>query len=280
MNKFLILDGYPIDDRNKFKDVEMTLAGELYQNMLSRYVDQPHADILYTSDSEEFLSEEFIGQYSAILWPGCSLTVYHDDWRVKKMLDIASKGFELGIPQFGSCWAAQVAVHLVGGLVKAHHNGREIGISRRIHKSDAGFDHPMYKEKPSVFEAFSSHDDYIAEVPPEFCPALSSNDWCEVQAVMIKYKKGEFWATQYHPEYNFKEMGKLLLARKEKLIKQDYFESEIEVQQLHDDFIRLEKAPTKHLLWKYGVGEALSNKDLREIEFKNWLKHFFPNLLK
>lgn len=280
MNKFLILDGYPIEDRHKFENIGMTLAGNLYFKMLSRFVANPNVEIIYTSDSSEFLTSQYLEKFSAVLWPGCSLTVYHDDWRVKKMLDIARKAFELGIPQFGSCWAAQVAVHVVGGKVEAHPGGREIGISRRIRKNEAGHDHPMYRGKPDVFEAFSSHDDYIAKIPPEFCPALTSNDWCGVQSVMIRYLKGEFWATQYHPEYNFREMGKLLFARKEKLLKQKYFETEAEIKQLHDDFLQIEQSPTKHLLWKYGIGDGLSNLNLRDIEFKNWLQHFFPNLLK
>lgn len=280
MSRFLILDGYPESDREKFKDVGMTLAGELYHQMLSRHVKTSEGEIIFTSDSTELLDKEFISKFSGILWPGCSLTVYNDDWRVKKMLEIARTGFELGLPQFGSCWAAQVAVHLVGGKVSPHPLGREIGIARRIKRSEVGTKHPMHLGKPDVFEAFSSHDDFIEMIPKEFSPALTKNDWCEVQSVVIKYLNGEFWATQYHPEYNFKEMAKLLLARTEKLIKQNYFHDENEVRQLHDDFVLMHDGPNKHLLWKYGVGEGLQDEKLREKEFSNWLEKFFPNLLK
>ena len=67
------------------------------------------------------------------------------------MVNIARVGFEKGIPQFGSCWAAQVAVHVVGGKVSPHQGGREIGISRRIQLNQAGTDHPMYQGKPISF---------------------------------------------------------------------------------------------------------------------------------
>ena len=280
MSRFLILDGYPKDDRKKFDEVGMTCAGNLYYDMLSRYVTSPDAKIVYTSDTQEDLDENYIKSFSAILWPGCSLTVYADDWRVKKMLAIARTGFALGIPQFGSCWAAQVAVHVAGGKVTPHPNGREIGIARRIRTINDGEHHPLYKGKPAVFEAFSSHDDFIESVPEGCAQLLSKNDWCDIQAVIIKHLKGEFWATQYHPEYNFEEVGKLFLARTEKLIKQNYFKDESEVQALHDDFIEMHYRPTKHLMWKYGVGEAIIECSLREIEFRNWLEKFFPNLLK
>ena len=280
MSNFLILDGYPEAERKKFDDIGMTRAGELYKQMLFRYTTEVEHKIVYTSDSEEALDEDFLQSFDAILWPGCSLTVYENDWRAKKMLSIAEAGFELGLPQFGSCWAAQLAVHIVGGKVSPHEKGREIGISRRIKATETGREHLMYDGKPAVFEAFTSHDDFIEYIPPQYCPALSSNDWCDVQAVCIKYKNGEFWAPQYHPEYNFKEMAKLLLARKEKLIRQRHFDTDEQVMEVHDDFIALEQSPTKHLMWKYGVGEAITKRKMRELEFFNWLKKFFPNSLK
>ena len=126
MKRFLILDGYPKEDRDKFDEVGMTHAGKLYLEMLSRYVDNPMAEIVYTSDSKDDLTKDFIKSFDAILWPGCSLTVYEDDWRAKKMLKIADLGFDTGLPQFGSCWAAQVAVHLVGGKVSPHPDGEKL----------------------------------------------------------------------------------------------------------------------------------------------------------
>ena len=264
----------------KFDQVGMTKAGELYKRMLGHYTDNRGAEILYTSDSEKELRLDYLSKFDGILWPGCSLTIYEDDWRAKKMANIALAGFELGIPQFGSCWAAQVAVHVVGGKVSPHKKGREIGISRRIQLNQAGSDHPMYAGKPSVFEAFTSHDDFIESIPDKFLGPLSANDWCDCQAVCIKYKNGEFWAPQYHPEYNFYEMGKLILAREEKLLKQMFFSCREELKEVAADFIQIHENPTKHLLWKYGVGEGILNSKKRELEFFNWLRTFFPNLLK
>ena len=50
----------------------------------------------------------------------------------------------------------------------------------------------------------------------------------------VKHKKGVFWAPQYHPEYDLHEVARLILAREEKLIKQNYFKS-------HDDLMAYRK---------------------------------------
>ena len=75
-------------------------------------------------------------------------------------------------------------------------------------------------------------------------------------------------------------MGKLLLARADKPLKQKYFRTESEIKRMHDDFLAIEDGACKHLLWKYGVGEGIISPAIREIEFSNWLEKFFPNLLK
>ena len=75
-------------------------------------------------------------------------------------------------------------------------------------------------------------------------------------------------------------MAKLIQTREEKLMKQNYFNSREELKLVCDDFLAIEKNPSKHLLWKYGLGEAVADKKSREAEFNNWLEKFFPNSLK
>ena len=99
--KFLIIDGYPEKSRLQFDTVGMTLAGKLYEKMLFQHIPDAQTTILYVD---------------GILWPGCNLTVYHDDdERVQRMIEIVDLAFEAGIPQFGSCWAAQISVYVAGG---------------------------------------------------------------------------------------------------------------------------------------------------------------------
>ena len=46
-------------------------------------------------------------------------------------------GSVLGVPGFGSCWAAQIAVAAAGGRVAASPHGREMGVGRKIKLMDA-----------------------------------------------------------------------------------------------------------------------------------------------
>ena len=136
-------------------------------------------------------------KYDAILWPGCNLTVYHDhDENVTKLVDLARDGFKVGLEQFGSCWAAQLAVYVAGGEVKPNPKGREMGVARKISLTDEGKKHPMYDGKTAVFDGFISHDDIITKLP-EGSKNLASNDFTEVQAVEVVYENDEFFHKFY-----------------------------------------------------------------------------------
>jgi len=273
--KFLILDGYPKPSRDQFDAVGMTLAGQLYANLLQQHLPDSNYDILYTSDSGVVIpTQDEIAQYTGILWPGCNLTVYHtQDERVQRMISITNMAFETSVPQFGSCWAAQIAVYVAGGEVKLHPRGREMGVARKIYLTDKGKAHPMYEGKPTVFDGFISHDDEITRLP-DGAHCLASNDFTSVQAVSVQYKNGIFWATQYHPEYNLHEVARLILAREEKLTRACYFSSHQDVVQYVNDLEAIAKNHTrKDLRWKYAIDEDLLDDAIRQREFVNWLNN-------
>lgn len=63
-------------------------------------------------------------------------------------MKLSRDAYEIGLPQFGSCWAAQIAVYAAGGKVAANPKGREMGIARKIYLTDAGRIHPLMEGKP------------------------------------------------------------------------------------------------------------------------------------
>ncbi|MDX1650631.1 MAG: type 1 glutamine amidotransferase, partial [Myxococcota bacterium] len=65
------------------------------------------------------------------------------------------------------------------------------------------------------FDAFTSHADHVGALP-EGVPALAGNDWSPVQALAVA-SPGPFWAVQYHPEYDLREIGRLALLRADEL---------------------------------------------------------------
>ena len=272
--KLLIIDGYPEKSRLQFDKVGMTLAGKLYKKMLFQHMPDAETTILYTSDDSTLLPTlEVLKTYDGILWPGCNLTVYHDDdERVQRMIEIVDLAFEAGIPQFGSCWAAQIAVYVAGGKVAVNPKGREMGVARKIYLTDAGKSHPMYEGKPPVFDGFISHDDEIT-VMPKGATILASNDFTSIQAVDVAYKNGSFSATQYHPEYDLKEMARLIVARADKLTSEGYFNSHDDMMNYINILETIANEPNrKDLRWMAGIDDDLLKDNIRQLEFVNWLK--------
>ncbi len=271
--KFLITDSYPKKSRDVFDEFGVVLAGNLYRDLLLQHLPDAEFDLFYTSDEGvEIPRGEELKAYDGVLWPGCNLTVYHDhDPRVTKLVDLSRDAYEAGVPQFGSCWAAQMAVYAAGGKVAPNPKGREMGIARKIHLSDEGRAHPMYDGKPPVFDGFISHDDIITEMPPD-SKVLSSNDFTPVQAVEVNYKNGVFWATQYHPEYTLKVVSRLILAREEKLTRQGYFRSHDEMLKYSQNLESIFNDPgQKNLRWQYAVDDDILVDEIRQLEFVNWL---------
>lgn len=272
---FLIIDGYPKPSREQFDDFGVKLAGVLYAELLQRHLPDAEYKILYTSDSDtEIPDQEELKAYDAILWPGCNLTVYHDhDERVTKMTKICDDGFELGLPQFGSCWAAQLAVYVAGGEVAPNVKGREMGLARKVFLTEEGKNHPMYKGKTQVFDGFISHDDIITKMP-EGAVSLASNDFTPIQSVDVSFKNGVFWAPQYHPEYDLYLVAGLIAAREEKLSGEGYFRSHEDLVNFVSDLKTIYKDPTrKDLRWKYGIDDDVLSDDIRQLEFANWIKY-------
>jgi GMP synthase (glutamine-hydrolysing) len=273
--KFLIIDGYPKVSRDQFDALGMTRAGKLYANLLLKYMPEAEYDILYTSfPGVNVPDEEGLKKYDAILWPGCNLTVYHDhDENVTKLLDLARDGFKVGLEQFGSCWAAQLAVYVAGGEVKPNPKGREMGVARKLFLTEEGKNHPMYAGKTPVFDAFISHDDMITKLP-EGAVNLASNKFTEVQAVEVVFENGVFWSTQYHPEYNLYEVAKLITSREELLTREEYFRSHEDLIEYVDQLETISKDPSrKDLRWKLGIDDDLLSDEIRELEFANWLNN-------
>jgi len=280
--KFLIPDGYSKSSRDQFDEVGVTLAGKLYAQLLLQHMPDAEYEIFYTSDPGVDLPRgREVEEFDAVLWPGCNLTIYHtEDERVTKLVDLSKDAYEYALPQFGSCWAAQMAVYAAGGEVKPNPKGREMGVARKVFLTSEGKQHPMYEGKMPVFDGFISHDDMITKVP-EGGIILASNDFTPVQAVEVRHKNGVFWATQYHPEYNLKEVARLIIAREEKLTREGYFRN-------HDDMMNYvknlemiyEDSTRKDLRWQHAIDDDLLSDEIRQLEFVNWLNNQVRPLVK
>ena len=280
--KILIVDGYAKKARDELAAGGAAMAGDLYAGMLAKVSPGCQCDIVFPSDPGAGLpAGESLEGYDAVAWTGCSLTVFDDIPEVRAQIEFARQCFKAGIPAFGSCWAAQIAVVAAGGACAANPGGREMGIARKITLTPEGRAHPLYEGKADVFDGFISHDDEITELP-EGAVRLAGNAFTRVQSVSVDFDGGTFWGLQYHPEHDLHEMARLTWCRIDKLTGLGFFADRqagedhvVLLEALHDDPAR------KDIAWKLGIDDDIMDKAYRRTEVRNWLNHLvLPTMAK
>jgi GMP synthase (glutamine-hydrolysing) len=271
---FIIIDGYGRDSRDALEAAGMRLAAELYEEMLRRELPDARTEIVFPSDPGVSMpSDATLSGCSGVLWTGCDATIFVLEPRVVAQIAFCRRAYQLGIPQFGTCWGLQMAVVAAGGTVEANPRGREMGIARRIMLTDAGREHPMMRGRKPVFEAFISHVDEATRLPPG-AQLLAGNEFTSVQAVAVRHGKGEFWGLQYHPEYDLHEMARLIVARETKLIDGGFYESPEALQQHVALMEALHAEPDRHdLRWLLAIDDDVLDVTTRTNEFSNWIRN-------
>jgi len=271
--RILIVDGYTKAARDELVAGGATMAADQYSRMLTKIYPGIKCEVVFPSDpGGELPKGTALGDYDGVAWTGCSLTVFEDTPEVNTQIGFARACFEAGVPGFGSCWAAQIAVVAAGGICRPNPNGREMGIARKVALTPEGRGHPMYGGKASVFDAFISHVDEITHVPSGSV-VLSGNAFTRVQSVSVLYEGGVFWGLQYHPEYDLREMARLTWCRIDKLMDLGFFQD----RQAGEDFVSLletlHQDPSRQdLSWLLGIDDDILNEDVRRIEVRNWIE--------
>ena len=279
--RLLVIDGYTEAAREQLQSAGASVAADLYVGMLERCAPNGiECDVIFPADLGASLPVgKAIRDYDGVAWTGCSSCVFSGEPDVAEQIEFARECFRRGVPAFGSCWAAQIAVVAAGGEVGLNPNGREMGIARDITLTDEGRAHPLYEGKPAVFDAFTSHDDEVT-VLPAGAALLAGNEFTRVQSVVVKHDGTEFWGLQYHPEYNLHEMTRLMFCRLEKLVKLNFFEDEPaglahidQLEALHADPSRTDIATA------LGLKADVMDESLRTVEVRNWINHLvLPNM--
>ena len=275
-----ILNGYPRSSREHFDRQNVGHPHDLYTAVLRRYLPRVHIDVVFVADLDQRLPQGAeLRSYDGYIWTGSDLTIYHDDPRVTRQIELARAIFAAGVPMYGSCWGVQMAAVAAGGEVRRNPRGREWGIARHIRRTEAGKRSLLLKGKPDTFDAFIMHLDEVTRVPPG-ATVLATNDHTPVQALEVHYQGGTFWATQYHPEYNLFEMARLIAARAEALVKEGFFPHESAVLAYADQMKQLHHHPEDAQLREaLSVGEDILNPEIREREVRNWLEYLvLPSL--
>jgi len=299
--RILVIDGYTAEGRAELEKAGATQAGKLYERMLKKASRralgvEAEIEIIYPSDVPatepvEPCPSDF-ESFDAVAWTGCSLSILAaEDPKVIRQLKLAKHFFHVGLPQFGSCWAVQIAATAAGGKCDKNPRGREMGIGRKIYLTPDGRHHPMYAGKQSAFDVFTSHEDEVVKLPPNAL-VLAQNNWSGVQAAVVHYAEGEFWGVQYHPEYDLKELAMLTKARTVKLTNMGFFKSSSDAQEYVDELMDIHNSIQNHgpealqkyfvsppaaslirrdLMWKLGIDSDVLLESIRCREVENWL---------
>lgn len=269
--RLLVLDAYAREGRAKLVRGGASEAGPLYAACVRSLVPAAELEIGFPADAD-WTPPEALDQYDGMLWSGSSLTIHvADDPHVIRQVELARRGFEVGVPAHGSCWAAQLAVVAAGGVCRRNPNGREFGVSRKIQLTDSGRDHAMYAGKPVVFDALTSHQDEIERLPPG-ATLLATNEFTRVQAVSVEQGRGRFWAVQYHPEYHLHEIARQAHIRTADLIEQGSFADEAGAAGWVRDLEALHADPDRSdIAWRYGIDADVVDPGIRLRELANWL---------
>ncbi len=276
-----IINGYPKPNREVLAASKVAQAHDLYLNFLKNMVPNGNFDILYIADLDVDLpAGASLHSYDGYIWTGSNLTLYHDVPEVTRQIELSRAIYESGRPQFGSCWGVQMAAMAAGGMVKKNLRGREWSIARGITLTGAGQDHPMYTGKQHKFDGFIMHLDEVTQVPTGGT-LLAANGHTPVQALAVKYPGGgEFWATQYHPEFTLYEMARLLIARKAPLTKEGFFNAESEVEALVEKMTTLsQETDNNELRQELNINDDILCDDIRQAEVRNWLQYLVIPML-
>ncbi len=273
-HRFCIVNCYPAASRENFDLSDVGHPHDLFLDFLQREAPNASAEIVYVADPDFALpSGTTIEDFDGFIWTGSDLTVYHqDDPRVAGQIDFARKLMNLGAASWGSCWGIQLASLVGGGEVVLNPRGREWGIARGIELSDAAGTSTMLAGKPTKFDAFIMHLDEVTRLP-QGTVSLCGNHHSPIQAAVVEHGNACFWSTQYHPEYNLYEMGRLLAARAEALAREGHFPDEQAVIAYAADMKALHAAPdSAELRERLEVDDDIIDPQIREVELRNWLR--------
>ena len=269
--RILIVDGNVADIRARQAAAVGYDSGAGYERVLRRLMPEIVCDIIRPADAPPaFPAGTGLENYDGVTITGSALSVYHGGAAVERQIEIARAAFATGLPFFGSCWGLQIAVTAAGGVVRPNPRGREFGFARRILLTEAGRGHALFRGKPPVFEAPTIHRDEIAALPPG-AVTLASNEM-GLQAAAFTHGRSMFWGVQYHPEYDFIDIAAAGERYGRTLVDEGLFSDERALRDFAADLRALHERPSPALLWKHGLGPAISDEAVRLLELRNWLE--------
>jgi len=272
MARVMIFDGAPAQSQRMIASHGGSTNSEMFECALSLHEGGLELFSLNVADGERLPQSVALSDFDGIVITGSPFSVYKTRPEVTRQIELARDAFESGVPMYGSCWGLQLMTAALGGVVRLNPRGREIGIARNIALNDAGCEHFLFSGKPKAFDAFCSHQDDVATLPPE-AVALAFNGVSDVQAVDISRGSSHFVGVQYHPEHTFATTAAIIEARQEQLVTEGFAQSVESLRSTIVELRTLERNPSRRdIAWKLGIDMQVLDPRRRTAELGNWLR--------
>ncbi|ODU70061.1 MAG: hypothetical protein ABT11_09755 [Novosphingobium sp. SCN 66-18] len=277
MTRLLLMEGNTADKRARAAELGVRSSSEIYALAILAHYPGFELDVVNAADADWAIpGGRSFADYDGFVVTGSSLHAYDREFAVTNQIAMLRDAAEAGLPVFGSCWGLQIAVMAAGGQVEYNPRGREVGFARKIVRTQAGADHPMFEGKGAVFDAPCIHYDEVTRLP-DSATLLASNAHSLVQAAIVPVGRSEVWAVQYHPEFDIAQLVQLYTLYADDMIAQGFFADRAALDAYVKVLTGLAAAPQDAgLAWQLGVDEDITDDSRRRAEIINWIKAFIP----
>lgn len=268
----LIIDGNEKNASNRYLEMGMPTQYEVYEGVLRRLFQYDvNITIIHPACSNTYLPQGLnLEDFQGIVWTGSLLNIYDLGPPIERQIELAKELFNKENKIFGSCWGLQVLTTAAGGKVRKNPKGLEAVIANNIIINNKGINHPLYLNKPKIFDSFCWHYDEVEKLPSE-TNILSSNEMSAIQSIVFSRGKSEIWAVQYHPEFDPKWISGLMQQRKLLLLEEGVFQNSKQFKKLYTYLSDIERYQyQKNQLL---ISDTLINTEIHTLEISNWLKN-------
>ena len=254
----LIVEGNIRKDSEFFIKAAGASAADNLKNLILKIDPSTNTEIINPGqDDETSHALKNMHEYSGIIFTGGAMRINDMTDVIKKHINFASNCFVQQKKILAICWGLQICTTAAGGKAHPATKGAHIGIASNVIVNDEGQKHFIYKDKEKIFTSPAFNFDEVSELPKDAI-LLSSDKINNVMGVSFKVGNSEIIGLQYHPDYEYSQMLKLIAGRKERLFANKNFLSEEEYES-HISYINSEN--------------KLLNFNDRTCEVRNWLNY-------
>ena len=254
----LIVEGNIKEDSEFFIKAAGASAADNLKNLILKLEPSINAEITNPGHDDETTNAlKNMSKYDGIVFTGGAMRINDMTDVIKKHINFASNCFNENKKILAICWGLQVCSTAAGGKANPGKNGAHIGIASDVIINNEGQKHFIYKDKKKIFTSPAFKFDEVSTLPKGSI-LLSSDKVNNVMGVSFNAGNSEIIGLQYHPDYEYFQMLKLIAGRKEKLFVNKNFLNEEEYES-HISYIKSEN-------------ELLNFND-RTCEVRNWLNY-------